>query len=144
MASDLTRVRQQTEVGEGLAVGCLITGVTALGEAASLDEALVHALGSWPWATRYPALRRTPRLGEVLRQSSGRRGATVAQWVASQGLFVPQLRDDDWDLTGAAARLEEVTSVPARRWVELAATFVSGLDEASVWRARPVDPLESL
>ena len=144
MRSDLTRTRQQTEVGEGLAVGCLIAGVTALAATAPLDGALVRALDAWPWASRYPALRRTPRLPQVLRQSAGRRGARVAQWVASQGLFVPQLRDDEWDLPGAAVSLEEATGIPARRWVDLALSFVSGLDQASVWRSRPVDPLDGL
>lgn len=61
MPSDLTRTRQQTEIGEGLAVGCLIVGVTAISPTAALDDALVHALSSWPWAPRYPALPSGPR-----------------------------------------------------------------------------------
>jgi hypothetical protein len=142
VSSDLTRARQQNEVGEGLAVGCLVAGVNAVSATAPLDGALAHALRSWPWAARYPAMCRSPRLSEVLRRGPGRQAPRVAHWVTSQGLFVPQLRDDEWDLSRACVTLEEATSVPARRWVDLAGAFVDGLDGASVWRGAPVDPLE--
>ncbi|MEJ2888849.1 hypothetical protein [Actinomycetospora aeridis] len=144
MPSGLTRARQETEIGEGLAVGCLVAGVHAVGAAAGLDPALVGALGPWPWAARYPALHRTPRLDDVLRRSAGRRGNRVARWTPSRDAFVPQLCDDAWDLFAACVRLEETTAVPARRWCELADRFLRLLDQELVWRGRPLDPLGDL
>ncbi|MFC5137004.1 hypothetical protein ACFPK1_02070 [Actinomycetospora rhizophila] len=144
MSGTLTRARQQTEVGEGLAVGCLVAGVHAISAAGALDAALVGALASWPWAARYPAVRRTPRLDDVLRRSAGRRSSHIARWSPSGGVFVPQLCDDEWDLAAACAKIEEATAVPARRWLELSEVFVQGLDETLVWRGRPIDPLEVL
>lgn len=87
---------------------------------------------------------RTPRLAEIFRRSPGRRAIRVAQWVVSAGLFVPQLRDDAWDLAAACVELEEATAVPARRWCELASRFLEDLDTSGVWRTAPVDPLGGL
>jgi len=140
----LTRVRQQTEVGEGLAVGCLVAGVHAISTTAPLDAALARALDPWPWAARYPAVRRTPRLDDILRRSAGRRGSRIARWSASGGQFVPQLCDDEWDLPAACTQLEETTAVPARRWCELAEAFLRGLGTGHVWRGRPLDLLDDL
>ncbi|GAA4832584.1 hypothetical protein GCM10023201_20730 [Actinomycetospora corticicola] len=121
-------------MGEGLAVGCLVEGVTGL-DPAEADEALRRALQTWPWVTRYPTVRRTPAVVGTMRSSPGRRGLKVAQWVFSRGLAVPQLRDDAWDLPAACARLEGETGVPARRWLDLARTFLAELPESTVWRA---------
>ncbi|GLZ45876.1 hypothetical protein Acsp06_20610 [Actinomycetospora sp. NBRC 106375] len=142
MPAGLTRARQQTDVGEGLAVGCLVSGVHAIDTVAELDPALVRALASWPWAARYPAVRRTPRLGDIFRRSSGRRSSRIAQWTVSGGGFVPQLCDDEWDLPAACVRLEEATAVPARRWCELAGTFLRALGDDPVRRGQPLDPVE--
>ena len=136
-----TATRQRIEIGEGLAVGCLVAGVTALAPTAPVDDALGHALDGWPWATRYPAVRRSPQLVDTLHRSAGRRGPRVSHWVRSRGLVVPQLRDDDWDLTAACARLEEGTGVPARRWIDLASGFLAGLPDDAVWRAPDPVPL---
>lgn len=127
-------------MGEGLAVGCLVAGVTTLVPSAPLDAALSHTLGGWPWAAGHPAVRRSPQLGDTFARSAGRHGLRGAQWVRSRGLVVPQLRDDDWDLTAACARLEEGTGVPARRWIELTAGFLDGLAADTVWRAPGSDP----
>ncbi|MFC5061166.1 hypothetical protein [Actinomycetospora atypica] len=135
MASGATTTRQRGEMGEGLAVGCLVVGVTALAPTAPLDPALEHALDGWPWAARYPVVRRTPQLVDTFARSPGRRGLRIAQWVRSRGLVVPQLRDDEWDLTAACARLEEGTGVPARRWIDLTRAFLDGLAPDAVWRA---------
>jgi hypothetical protein len=143
VAAGLTRARQETEIGEGLAVGCLVAGVHAISTAATLDVALVGALESWPWAARYPAVRRNPHLDDVLRRSAGRRSSRIARWSPSGGQFVPQLCDDEWDLAAACVTLEETTAVPARRWCELSEAFVRGLDNALVWRGQPIDPFES-
>lgn len=143
MPAGLTRVRQQTEIGEGLAVGCLVAGVHAIRTAAALDAALVGALDPWPWAARYPTVRRTPHLADVLRRSAGRRSSRIARWATSRDQFVPQLCDDEWDLPGACIRLEDATAVPARRWCELSEAFLRGLGADDVWRGRPLDPFES-
>ncbi|MEJ2862825.1 hypothetical protein [Actinomycetospora flava] len=140
MSDRLTRVRQQTEIGEGLAVGCLVAGVHAISTTAALDAALVRALKPWPWAARYPTVRRTPRLDDILLRSPGRRGSRTARWSASGGQFVPQLCDDEWDLPVACGQLEETTAVPARRWCDLAESFLRGLDDDLVWRGQPIDP----
>jgi hypothetical protein len=144
MPEGLTKTRQQTEIGEGLAVGCLVAGVNAISSTAPLDTALRSAFNSWPWVSRYPAARRTPRLAEILQRSSGRRGSRIARWSSSSGLFVPQLCDDEWDLPAACVQLEEATAVPARRWCELAAAFLKGLDDEFVWLAAPIDPFDGL
>ncbi|WP_433802611.1 hypothetical protein [Actinomycetospora sp. CA-084318] len=138
MPHTLTRARQQTEMGEGLAVGCLVVGVTGL-DPATADDALRTALETWPWATRYPALRRNPAVHDTMRTSPGRRALTIAQWVFSRGLAVPQLRDDEWDLPNACVRLEEATAVPARRWLDLTRAFLERLPDDAIWRAPGTD-----
>ncbi|WP_345342629.1 hypothetical protein [Actinomycetospora succinea] len=88
-----------------------------------------------PTARRHPAPQ---------RRSAARRGSRIARWSPSRDAFVPQLCDDDWDLTSACAQLEEATAVPARRWCELAQAFLRELDDDLVWRGRPVDPFQEL
>lgn len=143
----LTPDRQRTEVGEGLAVGCIVVGVAAVADdGGALDAAFSSALAAWPWATRYPVLARAgrPALATVMQRSASRRAVKVAQWVTYRGLHVPQLRDDAWDLAGACAGIEEATTVPARRWCDLAEAIVGALDDRLVWRHPPmrlaVDP----
>lgn len=121
-------------MGEGLAVGCLVEGVTGLDPVAA-DDALRRALDDWPWATHYPTVRRSPDVTVTMRASPGRRGLKIAQWVFSRGLAVPQLRDDAWDLPAACTRLEEATGLPTRRWLYLTRAFLAHLPDATVWRA---------
>lgn len=138
MTRTLTAVQQQTEIGEGLAVGTLVLGVTAItSRAEPLDVALSDALRSWPWAARYPMLMRRSalELAPLLRASTGRRGSKIARWELSRGLFVPQLRDDDWDLAAACHRIEDSTTIAARHWISLSRAFLDGLDASLVWRA---------
>ena len=142
MAGGLTSVRQRTEVGEGLAVGCLVVGIAAVADDhGALDTAFAFTFADWPWSTRYPTVLRArrPVLPPVLQESTSRRTLTVAQWIPSRGLYVPQLRDDAWDLTGACTAIEEATAVPARRWCDLAEAFVDDLDDHLVWRHPPPD-----
>lgn len=141
-ATGLTVARQQTEIGEGLAVGCLVTGVAGVTATdGPLDAAFTAAFAAWPWAARYPSLhgRRRPLLGPVLRSSGRRRGSRIAQWVTTPGVHAPQLRDDEWDLRAACALLEEESTVPARRWWALARAFTDGLGTGQVWRFPPVE-----
>lgn len=140
MAAGLTTTRQQTEVGEGLAIGCLVTGVAGVtAEDGPLDAAFTAAFAAWPWATRYPSLlgRRRPLLGPVLRSSGGRRASRLAHRVTTRGVHSPQLRDDEWDLRAACGLLEEESTVPARRWWGPARAFTDGLGDGQVWRFPP-------
>jgi hypothetical protein len=134
----LTTVQQHTEIGEGLAVGCLVLGITATtSQPEPLDAAFARALPGWAWASRYPTVRREPDLAGILRSSARRRFSRVARWITSRGVFVPQLLDPEWDLGAACVRIEERTTVPARRWTGLAEAVVATLDDALVWWAPP-------
>ena len=73
MPNGLTPARQRTEIGEGLAVGCLVAGVAAVADdTGALDTAFSAALAAWPWATRYPLLAgaRRPVLPAVMQEST--------------------------------------------------------------------------
>lgn len=55
MVDKLTPVQQQTEVGEGLAVGCLVVGVSAMtSQDGPLESAFAQALASWPLGCPIP------------------------------------------------------------------------------------------
>ncbi|MCD2197885.1 hypothetical protein LQ327_31400 [Actinomycetospora endophytica] len=143
MSGALTMVQQHTELGEGLAVGCLVVGVSATTtEREPLAAAFAGAVQGWSWASRYPSVLREPDLAGILGSSERRRFSRIARWITSRGVFVPQLRDPEWDLTAACVQIEERTTVPARHWTTLAEGIVDRLDDALVWRAPPAGVVE--
>lgn len=82
MVDKLTPVQQQTEMGEGLAVGCLVVGVSAMtSQDGPLESAFAQALASWPWVARYRSLTRSQKwpARSIIRKSAGRRRSHVAR-----------------------------------------------------------------
>ena len=130
-----TAREQKAAVGAGLAVGCLTLGIAEIGpDQPAIEVAFARAWRTWPWASRFPAVQATVADQEVVSILSDSSDPGVAHWWCDHG-YLPQLRQN-WPVTRAGDHLERDAriGVPYRGWVELAQTFVDGLDEITVRR----------
>jgi hypothetical protein len=119
-----TRGAQVAAIGEGLAVGCLVLGAGAVDPDVDVTLAFGRAWRSWPWRSRFPAVRATVTgdvVRRILRRPIGRRDR-VAYWSRDPG-WTPRLRVDR-SARELGAHLAETTGVPLQGWLVLAATFL--------------------
>jgi len=130
----LTKVDQETAVGQGLAVGCLALGVTAVtSKKMSVEFAFIRAWRDWTWAPRFPRIRADLERNDILRiihASPRRRGGYIAEWSVGRDLE-PLLRGDR-DVDEAGTQLEIASGVPLSGWVELARTFTNDFNKAEL------------
>jgi hypothetical protein len=125
----LTKAAQETDVGEGLALGLVVLGVDSFaGSKMSVEFAFQRAWRDWPYRGRFPAVHADVARNDLLRiisKSEGRRSAHLSGW-ASEWPFVPYLRED-WALEEVGELLESSSGVPLGAWVELARAFIDDL-----------------
>ncbi|GAA3596740.1 hypothetical protein GCM10022198_20890 [Klugiella xanthotipulae] len=131
----LTKTRQHTIVGEGLALGCLAVGIEGLSNnKLTIDRAFRFAWVRWEYSKRFPGLNAGPRFDDILailEKSSGRTGKPVAAFRAEPGWgFVPYLTATVSNVTEAGARLEETSGIPLTAWKALAELTATGLVQA--------------
>lgn len=133
-----TAREQKAALGAGLAVGCLTLGIAEISaDQPAIEVAFARAWSTWPWASRFPAVQATVADREVvgiLNDSAANSTPGVAHWWCDHG-YLPQMREH-WPVTRAGDHMERDTriGVPYRGWVELAQTFVDGLDGIKVRR----------
>lgn len=129
MAVQLTKAQQETAVGEGLAVGCLALGITAVtSNKMAVEFAFIRAWREWAWALLFPVVHASHGRNDLLRilcASPRRRGAFVAEW-SSEGTWVPLLRGG-LNVDEAGDLLQGSTGVPPIGWTDLAQAFVDDL-----------------
>ncbi|MEO8136172.1 MAG: hypothetical protein ABI831_19625 [Betaproteobacteria bacterium] len=134
----LTKAKQETAVGQGLAVGCLALGVTAVtSKKMSVEMAFIRAWRDWPQARHFPTIRADLERNDILpiiHDSPRRRGGYIAEWAVGRTLE-PLLRGD-WDVDEAGAQLEIASDVPLEGWIELARAFTDDLDQNELIRSR--------
>jgi hypothetical protein len=85
-----SKARQETTIGQGLALGVLAEGATAVtANKMSVDFAFSHAWRDWQHARRFPVVRASPVRNDILRimrSSPRRQGPIVAAWDCEQWL----------------------------------------------------------
>lgn len=125
MAANLSKARQETAVGEGLAIGCRALGFTAVtSNKMAVEFAFVRAWRDWRYASTFRVVHATHARNDLLRilhASSNRRGVIVADWSCGR-YYEPRLRGD-WDVEECASLVERGTDVPLDGWIDLARAF---------------------
>jgi hypothetical protein len=128
--SNMTKAVQETTVGEGLAVGCLLQSVTAvIYSKLPVQSAFRHAWPRWEPRSRFPVVRGTVERTDIWRLLNAhdrRRGAWHATWERAGSWLVPRVRDP-WDVHEAAEAIAEHSGVGVSDWIELAETFIRDL-----------------
>lgn len=136
-SSTMTKARQETAVGEGLAVGVLALGIEAVTSSKmSVEFAFRRAWRDWPPRSRFPQVRadvERDSIVRILHDSENRRGSYVAFWTFGGPEYVPVLRQD-WSIEECGDAVAEGSGVPFAQWVELAEAFVAALGEDEVRR----------
>ncbi len=134
-----TTAQQETMLGQGLAVGCLSLGVTAVtSDKAVVEESFTRTWEHWPLASIFPSIQFTEdsqNLVGILAGSAGRRRHDMAHW-SCEGDLHPQL-GPQWSLEEAGDVLDRVTGVPHSAWTELADAFVHRLGSERIRCEKP-------
>jgi hypothetical protein len=120
-----TKARQQTIVGEGLALGCVGVGLVEFSDhKMTIELSLEQAWRDWQYRDFFPAVHvgiaRNDLLG-IVHRSPRRRGPRVAGW-AGEWPFLPYV-EDGLELAEAGDVLEGESGVPLSGWLQLANTF---------------------
>lgn len=133
-----TRVTDLTDVGQGLAAGCLAIGVVGVTSGKQAVEfAFGRAWRRWEYAPRFRFIRADIQRNDILHiihKSERRRGGHIAAWSRGRW-FEPYFREGQ-DVAAAAEVLPEWTDVPWPAWVQLAEAFVSELKDDEIVRER--------
>ncbi len=134
----MTAVQQQVAVGEGLAIGCLNLGVSAVtSQKMTVELAFQRAWRGWARSSTFPRIHASlPRNDflTIVHSSANRRGSTVAAWSCDRRL-TPYLTVDGWTIDDAAELLQGSCGVPVQDWTDLAKLFVEDLGEGNVDKA---------
>jgi hypothetical protein len=132
MTSTMSTARQETTVGEGFALGCVAVGRESFnGPKMSIEFAFEHAWRSWPYGSRFPAVRgdiQRNRLIGIIDRSPRRRSSRLAGW-ASEWPFVPYIAEG-WQVDEVAEVLSSDGGVPLEEWRQLAHSFLDHFDGA--------------
>lgn len=135
----MSKAKQETAVGEGLAVGCLAIGVVSVtASKLTIELAFARAWQDWPSASLFPVVHTSldrNDLPRILRASANRRSGGLAWWDCGRE-WVPVLADG-YHAAEAGDALDGPTGVPLVDWAQLARDFVASLGEGEVRR----DPL---
>jgi hypothetical protein len=130
----MTKATQETAVGEGVAVGCLALGVTAITSArVDVDLSFSYAWRNWPSSRVFPVVKASldrNDLRRILHDSANRRWSMLAAWECGR-MYEPYLRSD-WTIEEAGESLAENTGVGLEAWMELARLFVERLGPDNV------------
>lgn len=128
---------QQTDVGQGLAVGCLLAGVVGVTSGKQAVEfAFGRAWGSWGHASAFPDVRASLTRNDILtivHDSPRRRGGWIAYWDIDGPFWRPVLRHD-WTPRNAADELAASSGVPVPAWEALAEAFLAEFRDHEVAR----------
>src|SRR4051812_33416768 len=131
-----TRDQQVRTFVEGLALGTLALGVTAVSSAKiELEFAINHALRLWSCASQFPSLSGIQAGNYVwigIRKSERRRGARAC-WRDGKWL-TPYIVMDGWSADDCLQLLAELEPVPVEGWLELGRLFIDHLGDARVQR----------
>jgi hypothetical protein len=136
-----TKATDHTDVGQGLAVGCLALGVTAVTSGSqALEFAFGRAWRGWPRARDFRFVHADIARNDIvliLRRSARRRPPLLAAWELKRWA-TPYLFEGT-TLADAEELLPEWTGVPWSSWLELAEAFTAEFKDDEMRRARLSD-----
>lgn len=122
----MTKVTQQKALGEGLALGAIMAGISAIeGNKGNLELDFRAAWRRWPFADRFPSIKAGPAQDDIFVQvisSSANRRGPVALW-RGPWPYSPELVHD-WEPDEVADVIDE--AIPAAAWRDLAETWLTG------------------
>lgn len=137
----MTRTRQLTTVGEGLAVGLLSVG-GALIPTDRADAAFRYAWSRWAYASVFPQVRADMSRNDIRLQLVGRserrRGFVVAAWTQDTALH-PYLCDETMSYEEAADFLRDECGFGLDGWEQLATLMLERAGKS----ARPAEEGEA-
>ncbi|MFY1596016.1 hypothetical protein [Micromonospora sp. WMMD737] len=138
MLRKLTDADQLNLVGDGLAVGCLDLGVTAITtNTQTLDQSFRHAWRNFPLAAKaFPHVKASLArcdIQRILRDSPRRKGARV-EWHQSTVWWEPHLRASYDDIDEVAESIADLDGIPRDQWLQLARPFVDKLGDECIRR----------
>lgn len=126
----MTRTRQLSTLGQGLAAGCLELGHESFrAEWFGLEGGMRRAMGQW----RHRGLFRSVKLGmspndlrrQVIGASESRVGR-LAAWLPDRGVLEPYIVQDDWTpLDVAEVLATDADGVTLGDWVDLSREWLS-------------------
>lgn len=120
--SGMTRTRQLTTAGEGLAVGLLSVGESPI-PTDRAEAAFRYAWSRWAYASVFPQVRadmfRNDILLHLVGRSERRRGLVVAAWTQDTELH-PYLCDETMSYEEAADFLRDECGFGLAGWEQLA------------------------
>lgn len=120
----LSKARQETALGEGLALGAFLAGVEAVnGNKGTLELNFRSAWRKWPHSSQLPSIKAGPAQDDVLRvlyKSERRATHHIAEWRGSWP-FVPVLLQD-WAVDELAESIHE--EIPAQAWRDLVSAWL--------------------
>jgi len=128
-----SKVTQQVEVGDGLALGTLAAGIDAItANKLSIDFAFGYAWRRWTYSARYPQVK-----GDVARNDfyyqiahpSERRLRKRAVWIVERGYLYPEVWSESDTALEALESLAEASAIPVQGWQQLADLFLGHLKD---------------
>ncbi|MGW3788452.1 hypothetical protein ACWD5Z_27995 [Micromonospora chokoriensis] len=126
-----TQAVQQTEVGDGLALGVLAVGVDSVPrDKMAIELAFRRAWRKWPHASTYPAIKAGPSFDDIyiqilLRSERRRWGCTV--WRNEGNRLYPELVGESWTFEDGMELHVRASGVPEAGWRQLAELFLDSL-----------------
>ena len=144
-----TKTNQQVEVGDGLALGILTSGIQAItSNKVAVEFAFRHAWRRWTFAAEYPQVKAGPKFDDIYVQIIGRsenRRFCYALWRTEGKYLFPHPTMKSWTVLESADALAESSGVPETAWLELATLFLSQLKDSEkfVYEKASHSPLSS-
>lgn len=145
MAIRASKQHQVRDVTEGLALGVLAQGVTAVISGPAIKFAFDYAWRNWLQSRHFPSIAGTFPSREFsvgLSKSERRRGFAYAEWATEGRWWVPQQRPmcADWPLEECLEAFVEGDGsadgrVSIEDWKQLGALFVSHLKPHEIQHA---------
>lgn len=138
MPTTKSKVTQQVEVGDGLTLGVLASGIVAMTvNKQAIDFAFLYAWRRWSHASDYPQVHGSVERNDLYYQIIGRSAARkwkYAAWQRANDLLHPYVWAEGDTPEEAMELLAESSDVPAEAWMELAELFLGHLKDDKKFR----------
>lgn len=128
-----TKAVQQTEVGDGLALGVLAAGFDSLrNDKTAIELAFRHVWRRWPHTSSYPLVKAGPATDDIYVQimlRSASRVHKLAAWRIEGYLICPELVHESWTLDDTLEELADASGVSEAGWRQLGTDFLKRINK---------------
>lgn len=139
MPQKLTEANQLNIVGDGLAIGCLDHGVTAItANRQALDHAFRKAWRDFPLAASlFPSIKASLARCDIHKILSGsqRRKQSSVDWLQNGAWWEPSLRGLYDTIDEVAEEITDLHGIDRSQWTRLAKPFIDTLGDKHVRRS---------